>query len=135
MKFRSKIDALIIGPLMAIILYFLISSILEDRHVSTVIVGLIMLFFVHMLVTTTYEVKGGLLKIRSSIVRKMDVKISDIISLQETNDTKSGPANSMDRIRIVSAKRTILVSPKRKLEFIDALLKINPEIRLLPKQN
>ena len=134
MKFHSKIDILIIGPLMAIIIYFFITSIRQDHNVSAVIVGLVMLLVAHILVTTTYAVEGHQLKIRSSFIRKIDLNISDIVSLQETGDTKSGPANSMDRIRIVTSHKTVLVSPRRKRDFIDALLEINPEIDLLPKQ-
>lgn len=135
MKFHSKVDLLIIGPLMALIFYFLVMSLMQGHMMASIIVAMALLLVIHILLTTTYTIIGEQLHIRSSFIRKADIDIADIISLQETNDTKSAPANSMDRIRIIAKNQTILVAPKRKHDFIDALTKINADIKLLPKEN
>ena len=120
---------------MALILYFLITSVVQGHTMAAIIVGLALALVFHILLTTTYTIQGDRLEIRSSFVRKADINIADIISIQETNDTKSAPANSMDRIRVVSTRQIILVAPKQKEAFINALININGDIKILPREN
>ena len=57
------------------------------------------------------------------------VEIQSIKRIYKTRNPLSSPALSLDRIAIVYNKYDeVLISPKDKKEFIEELLKINPDI-------
>ena len=71
-----------------------------------------------------YVINGQILKIWW-----IKVEIQSIKRIYKTRNPLSSPALSLDRIAIVYNKYDeVLISPKDKKEFIEELLKINPDI-------
>lgn len=86
-----------------------------------------------LLVNTKYTIDGDELLVRSGPMR-WRIDIRSITRLERTGDPTSGPALSLDRVRIEYAKngkpKAILVSPADKEGFIAALRERNPAIAL-----
>lgn len=60
------------------------------------------------------------------------IDINQIKSIEKSNSILSSPAASRKRISIKYGKYDdILVSPKNQEDFIQELLKINPDIKLI----
>ena len=71
-----------------------------------------------------YVIDGQILKIWW-----IKVEIKSIKRIYKTRNPLSSPALSLDRIAIVYNKYDeVLISPKNKKEFVEELLKINPDI-------
>lgn len=71
-----------------------------------------------------YVLDGTILK-----VWWIEIDILSIKRIYKTNNPLSSPALSLGRIAVVYNKYDeVLISPKLKKEFVDELLKINPNI-------
>ncbi len=93
--------------------------------VSTIILSLI----IHMLLATTYKIEEHKLKIKCGFFNYKPVKINQITEIRKSNNIKSSPAPSFDRIEIkYGAFNSILISPQNKFEFIRHITDLNPQI-------
>lgn len=78
---------------------------------------------------TVYIVDHKTLRIKLGQITYKTIDIIKIKSITQTNSWISAPASSFDRIELKYGKfEEVIISPKDKKEFIEALLKINPEI-------
>ncbi len=78
---------------------------------------------------TTYAIKGKELEIRFGFLYKQKIDITTIREIKETNNPLSSPAASLDRLDIRYGRSgSVLISPKDKQKFVQALLAIHPEI-------
>ena len=74
-----------------------------------------------LLVDTHYTVSSDLLVIKSG-PRVWKIPVSSISSIEQTRDSRSSPALSLDRLKIHYADNsTIMVSPKDKYGLLHAL--------------
>lgn len=79
-----------------------------------------------------YFIKENNLIIKSGFIKMGSIDINQIKSIEKSNNILSSPAASLNRISIKYGKYDdILVSPKNQEDFIQELLKINPEIKLI----
>ncbi len=94
----------------------------------------VVLFVVHMFLTTNYKIEGNTLIIKSGFLFLKTIDINSIKKIKETNNPLSAPATSIDRLEITYGKfDSILISPKLKKEFIDHILSINPNVEVRVK--
>lgn len=92
---------------------------------------LVVLLFLWLWFGTHYKLAGNELIVKSGPL-KYRVKIQEIHTLKMTKSILSAPALSSDRIEIRYKQRsTLLVSPENKAEFIKALTKENPAIKVV----
>ncbi|MFN6378899.1 MAG: PH domain-containing protein [Flavobacteriales bacterium] len=78
---------------------------------------------------TTYTIKGKELEIRFGFLYKQKIDITTIREIKETNNPLSSPAASLDRLDIRYGRSgSVLISPKDKQKFVQALLEVHPEI-------
>ncbi|WP_339887700.1 PH domain-containing protein [uncultured Flavobacterium sp.] len=122
--FKSKIDWWLVGIIIIVFAYPIIDGILSKQYALSytmlAILGLIGIMFSKI----KYVIVGKILKIWW-----IKVEIQTIRKIYKTRNPLSSPALSLDRIAIVYNKYDeVLISPKNKKEFIDELLKINPDI-------
>ena len=69
------------------------------------------------------------LNIKAGFLSNQNINIMNIESIKKSKNILSSPAASLDRIEIIeNNKNSILISPKNKIEFIEELKKINPQI-------
>lgn len=70
--------------------------------------------------------------IKSGFIKMSSIDINQIKSIEKSNSILSSPAASRKRISIKYGKYDdILVSPRNQEDFIQELLKINPDIKLI----
>ena len=78
-----------------------------------------------------YFIIENKLMIKSGFINMGSIDINQIKSIEKSSSILSSPAGSLKRICISYGKYDdILISPRNQEDFIQDLLKINPEIKL-----
>jgi hypothetical protein len=99
--------------------------------IGIAILSPVILFVVHMFMTTYYVIKENSLIIKCGFFYNKTVSIDTILAISETNNPISSPATSLDRIEIRYEEfNTVFISPKKKKEFIREIIKLNPSIEV-----
>ena len=136
-KYKSKVSY---GLLIAIslIMFGPFMFKLSDYTLNTQrILGILLLLvtfalILHMFLTTIYTIDNDKLKIKSGFFSYKPIEISEIKRIKKTNNIISSPAASFDRIEIQYGKfKSIIISPKDKLNFCKDLNELNPEIKIV----
>ncbi len=136
-KYKSKVSY---GLLIAVslIMFGPFMFKLSDYTLNTQrILGILLLLvtfalILHMFLTTIYTIDNDKLKIRSGFFSYKPIEISEIKRITKTNNIISSPAASFDRIEIQYGKfKSIIISPKDKLNFCKDLNELNPEIKIV----
>lgn len=130
-KFKSKVD---FGLILFLILIFgtvLIGSASDQKWIGFAFVLLVAAFIVHVFLTTYYTIENDKLKIKCGFLINSEIKIQNIKKISKTYNIISSPALSFDRIEILYNEfDTVLISPKDKFRFTEAIKKINPQIEI-----
>ncbi|MBP5571023.1 MAG: PH domain-containing protein [Prevotella sp.] len=122
---------LIISIIMGCIFYLLATG---GKWIPFFINLLIYVSVLYLLVAIKYEINESQLIIHQAM-GKMVIDISAIKSIEPTHTILSAPAGSLDRLRISYNKYDeIIISPRRKEEFIRQLQSINPNIAFMGKE-
>lgn len=131
--YRSKVDIWIVVVIVLAVGCSVAPFLGEGKPLLGIGIGVsAILVLVGMLRTTRYIVRDEVLVIKSCFLSYGTWCIADIESIRPTHNPLSAPAASLDRLEIrFRDRRTMLVSPHRKQEFIDHLLALNPNIQLL----
>lgn len=137
MRFESKRDPwlVLVVRLMPVVVLFVVADAwyLQHHDLRGPIIGAFILilaelfFFESVLRSTYYEIDGGTLVIRSSMLT-WRVPIAEIRAITPTRSALSSPALSLDRLRIEYGRKSILVSPEDRHRFIEMLRSKNPSI-------
>jgi membrane protein YdbS with pleckstrin-like domain len=91
----------------------------------------IIAFMVHLFMTTTYTIQGNALKVKAGFLFRRTIDITSIKKIEETRNPMSAPAASLDRLDIqYGSFDNVIVSPKDKAGFIEALCALNPAIKV-----
>ena len=127
--YKSKIGLEIIIPIL-IILAFGFKNIINEPKVAPIILLILVLAFItYMLTSIKYTVENQNLNIKAGFLINQNINIMNIESIKKSKNILSSPAASLDRIEIIeNNKNSRLISPKNKIEFIEELNKINPQI-------
>lgn len=122
--FNSKIDWWLIILLVIVFGYPILDGLLSKQYgLSFTMFGFLVLIGI-LFSKIKYVIDGQILKIWW-----IKVEIKSIKRIYKTRNPLSSPALSLDRIAIVYNKYDeVLISPKNKQEFVEELLKINPDI-------
>jgi hypothetical protein len=124
--YKSKIDWWLVILILAIFIYPIIEGILSKEHLLSLIFGVILIVLFFLSKTIQYKIEGETL-----VIWKTKIDIKTIRKIYKTRNPLSSPAMSINRIAIVYNKfDEVLISPKEREEFIDELLKINPNIEV-----
>lgn len=124
--YKSKIDWWLIILILVVFGYPIVDGILSKDYVLSLVFGLILIVFFFLSKTIQYKIDG-----ENLVIWKTKIDIKTIRKVYRTNNPLSSPALSLDRIAIVYNKfDEVLLSPKEREEFINELLKINPNIEV-----
>lgn len=124
--YKSKIDWWLIILILILFGYPIVDGILSKEYVLSLVFGLILIIFFLLSKTIQYKIDG-----ENLVIWKTKIDIKTIRKVYRTNNPLSSPAMSLDRIAIVYNKfDEVLLSPKERDEFINELLKINPNIEI-----
>ena len=131
-KFKSKVDLLLLIPVLFILFAAEVFLILKGIFIALIAVGLIGGFLTYLYITTVYVVHSkNKLRIKSGFLFNREIYIPSIKKLRPSNDHTAWPALSLDRIEIsYNRYGRIVVSPENKNEFIRELKELNPQINV-----
>lgn len=125
--FKSKIDWWLVVLVLVIFGYPIIDGILSKEYVLSLVFGLILLVFYFLSKTIRYKIDS-----ENLIIWNTKISIHSIRKIYRTNNPLSSPALSLDRIAVVyNTYDEVLISPREREEFIQELLKINPNIEVV----
>mgnify|MGYP003942736875 FL=1 len=137
--YKSKIGLELAIPLVLVfgtVLTLTISQ--EPSWIGIVIFLPVILFVVHMFMTTEYTIDNDKLTVKCGFLYNKTIDIKSIRKITETNNPLKSPATSLDRLEINYGKfDSVLISPKQKSEFINEIKRLNPniEVKYKHKQN
>jgi len=129
--YKSKVDYWL-GLLLVYPIYLSVASLIKEQWMYgfaglTFVIGIV--FFISK--TTRYSIKGNHLIIQCMWIVNCRIDITKIRKIQKTNSILSSPALSLDRIAIFYNKYDeVYISPKERKDFIEELLKHNPNIEI-----
>lgn len=130
-RFYSKIGLEVVIPIVLIIGVTTTLMVLQKAWPGVAVLLVTMLFIVHLITTTYYQIEHGVLRIKSGFIINKLIAINSIRKIQKSNSIFSSPAASLDRLEIFYNKYdSILISPKDKQEFLAQLRNINPAIEI-----
>ena len=136
-KYPSKVSY---GLLIFVFLLFYLPLLpnLFVGEINEKIIGLIAFetvvftFIVTLFLNTSYTIENNLLKIKCGVFSCRPIDINLIKEISKTKSIISSPAPSFDRIIIVHGKfNELIISPKDKKNFLNDLMKVNPNIKLI----
>ena len=129
--FKSKISIGLV-LFLAVVLGGMFIKLLYDGSWSvSLLIFCQILFIAHLFLTTFYIVENEKLHVKSGFLINILIDIQQIKKISETNTIMSAPAVSFDRLEILYNKFDIVViSPKEKMQFIEAIKKINPQVEV-----
>lgn len=106
---------------------------LDGERIS-LLLNLIVLILIFILYkSTNYIIEGSILRVKSGFFINEKLSIKDISRIKETNNIMSAPAFSLDRLEIKYGRKSIIISPVKKSEFIKQLMAVNPKIKVIYK--
>lgn len=130
--YNSKIGLELVIPLVLIFGTVLFLTLYEEPSWIGILILLpTILFVVHMFLTTNYTIESDELTIKCGFLFNKTIDIKTIRKITETNNPLSSPATSLDRLEIKYGKfDTVIISPKKKKEFIENITTLNPNIEV-----
>ncbi len=130
--YNSKIGLELVIPLVLIfgtVLFLTFNE--EPSWIDILILLPTILFVVHMFLTTKYTIESDELRIKCGFLFNKTIDIKTIKKITETNNLLSSPATSLDRLEINYGKfDTVIISPKKKKEFIENITTLNPNVEV-----
>ncbi|MBN8652284.1 MAG: PH domain-containing protein [Cytophagales bacterium] len=130
-RFYSKIGLEVVIPIGVILGVTGTMMVIQKAWPGIAILLITLLFIVHLITTTFYQIEGGKLRIKSGFIINKLIAIDSIRKIQKSNSLFSSPAASLDRLEVFYNKYdSVLISPKYKQEFLAELRKINPTIEI-----
>ena len=135
-KYNSKIGLeliLFIGGVLGFVSTMLI---IHLAWPGLIIIAAVAGFTLYLFKSIFYTIDGNYLIITCGFATTMKVQIDSITKIKETYNLLSSPAASLDRIAIYYGKSGfVLLSPKKKMDFINRLSVINPKIEVILRKN
>ncbi len=129
--YKSKIGLELAIPISLIIGAALVFSVIEQNWSSVITLLIASAFVIYVFGSISYIVENNVLNIKAGFLINKTIDIKSIESLTETWNPISSPAASMDRLEIKHDQNDrIIISPKRKREFIEHLRLLNPAIQV-----
>lgn len=129
MVYYSKIDLWLVIVLFLGLSPAIVPLFWDFSWVAFAINVVLVVFLVGMFRNTKYVIEDEKLIVKTGFLFSESCDVHQILSVKRTRTCLSAPALSLDRLRIdVTGGGLFVISPRRKKEFVEHLLKINPEI-------
>lgn len=129
--YRSKIGleiVIFIGSIFGLVSFM---AIRDHTWPAFIIMAAAVVLCIYLLTSIKYRIINKDLVINCGFSISTKIRIEEIKKIKETYNPLSSPAASIDRIAVYySRSGYVLLSPKRKMEFIRRLQEINPKIEV-----
>jgi len=124
--YKSKVDWWLMVIIFGVLFFPIIQGVIEKEYIVSIFSLLIVVLILLLFRSIKYKIDGNNL-----IIWKNKIDINSIKKIYKTKNPLSSPALSIDRIAIVYNKYDeVLISPKERMDFINQLLEINPNIEV-----
>jgi hypothetical protein len=134
-KFKSKIDLWFVILVSILFTLILIRLAYDQNWVGFIFIIFVISYVIYSFSTTMYSIEGDKLKIKCGYFFNFLIEVKEIKTISETFNIISSPALSFNRLEILYNKYdTLLISPKDKSRFLEAIKRINPEIKIVLKK-
>ncbi|GAB3066419.1 PH domain-containing protein [Virgibacillus ainsalahensis] len=128
MYFQSRKDTWITLLIWGIALIGILVPLLSGYLSGVLFVLPLSLLLLWFWFSTGYKIEGNKIKVRYGPLR-LKVKIEDILEIRKVKNIFAAPALSIHRLEIYAGRYNIIsISPRNEKEFIDELVKINPNL-------
>jgi hypothetical protein len=135
--YPTKVSATLVLIISLIMGCILVPYAIKSMWIPFTIILILHFLLLFMLANIKYVITESQLIIDQSMGKwgKEVIDISTIKSIEPTHTILSAPASSLDRLRISYNKYDeVVISPRRKEEFISQLQSINPQILFKEKK-
>lgn len=130
-RYNSAINAWLAGYVMLILGGTTVLFVIKIVWIGLLINIPLIAWLLHMGYNTYYIIENGTLYITCGLFYKEQFLVADIIQVRATNNPLSSPALSMERLEIqCKDKKTVMISPRQKTDFIQELIRLNPQIKV-----
>lgn len=127
--YKSKVDAWLVAVCVAVVALCAVPMLADGISLVALVINLVVLAAVLLpLFSIKYVIDDDRLTVSCLWIFTDSFAISKIESLRTTHTFLSAPAASLDRIEIKCGRRSVIVSPLKRKEFINHLCRINPDI-------
>lgn len=132
--FKTKIGYEILSFIIIVFAIIITTAVYKGASKDTLftlggILTLVMAVILYLMFSTEYIVTERKLIIKCGFLKKTELNIDDIKSIERSNSILASPSPSLDRIELGYGKfDSVLVSPKDKITFAKVLTEINPNI-------
>ncbi len=134
-EFKAKIGLELLIPVTLLHIFIMAKTLMNGSSVNSILgLGSILLaslaFIFYLFFNTKYFIfENYHLVIKNAFFPATDIDIHNIKEIEKSNSILASPAPSLDRISLKIGKYDeVLISPKNKKEFIEAITKINPSV-------
>lgn len=122
--YKSKVDWWLVVLIVGVFGYPIVDGVLMQEYLLSIVFALVLILFYFLSKTVKYKINENNL-----IIWKTEIDIKSIKKIYKTRNPLSSPALSLDRIAIIYNKYDeVLISPKERKQFVEDLLKVNPDI-------
>ena len=134
MLFRSRVSIFLLVLIVVVCGIPCIFALQENQWQPVVAIGIVVLFVFIMLLDTRYIIAGNNLYIKIFFIPAAPtMDLTKLMLINKTRSMLSAPACSLDRILLsFSDGSMVIISPRHQKEFIEEILKINPNVQVNP---
>lgn len=135
MLFRSRVSIFLLLLILSVTGIPCIFALMEHQWQPVIAVGGVSLIVLVLLFDTRYIIADKYLYVRYSIIPAMSpFDLTNLMLINKTHSILSAPACSLDRILLsFSDGSMVIISPRHQKEFIEEILKINPNVQVNPE--
>jgi|SRR5688572_22412522 len=123
LEFRSKVDGwFVVAGLVVVILggSAVVRALINGNVVLALICVVPIALFAWIVLTTRYTLSDEALDVRCAFMR-LSIPLASITRIRPTRNPLSSPALSLDRLEIQHANGMVMVSPRDRERFVQAL--------------
>lgn len=128
-RYPSKVNYVLLSIVLIVLIGSSLPLVSPPMWTGLIINILLLVLVIHLFSSTYYLIEREFLIVKSGFIINEKIDINLVKSIKETGSMQASPALSFDRLEVNWEKYTgIIVSPKKKNEFIEHMLSINPHI-------
>ena len=136
--FKSKVDAFIVVIVIGAMAFAVYTSFVQRQEMeqsiflhNAIAVGVMALVVLPLVFNTRYVVSKEKkdVSIKCGLIPYGTYNIEEIVSVEDSHTIWASPAVSLDRIKLnLKGGKSVVISPKEKMEFVNLLQSINSGI-------
>ncbi len=130
-KYNSKVDLwLYLLIYISIILPAIPILLIDFNWIVTIFLFVILAALTLYPLGIKYTINGKVLSIHCPFFSTQVIDIFDILLIESTHTLDSSPAASIDRLKLTYKHGCVIISPKKKKDFVNHILSINSKVHI-----